>query len=178
MKKSWIFIVASWTGLLIVFFSLCLSLVEMPDLGGGYTTFSSVLAKMANNTKIFPVGLYGAFLIILFVLSIISLGVLVMDEFKLLRIEPKIFKTVKLIVGATITFIGLLVFIFGICYTASINAAYSTSLSSSNIVAIGGSPFAAFIGSILCGGAYLGNVFLTKDKKSNDDIIIVDAEEV
>ena len=171
MKRSWMFIVGCWTGVIFAFFSLFLNVLDITELGAGYSAFSKMLAEMSGD-KIFPIGLYGAFLIISFVASLLSLGFLVLDEFKILHVDENVLRLIKLIAGAVVAFIGILTFIFGCCYVGSVRVALG------DIGVLGGSPIILFIGTLLCGGALVANVFLNKEpaKEKKEEIKIVDAE--
>lgn len=157
MKRSWWFIVGAWTGLLCAFFSLFLNVVDMGEMSGGYNSFSSILVEVSAYDKVFPIGLYNAFLIITFILCISIVAFLVMEEFNVLNIDAKVMKLIKFITGGTVALFGLLVLIFGISFVASLN---STMGSSSATIIMGGSAFACFFGSIFCGLAIVGNEFL------------------
>ncbi|MBO5223701.1 MAG: hypothetical protein J6C23_04230 [Clostridia bacterium] len=162
MKKSWWIIVGAWTGVLIAFFSLSLNVVDMGEMSGGYSAFSPMLVEASTYDKIFPIGLYSTFLIIAFVAGILALAFLVIEEYgifaKIGNISDKVMHLIKLITGGTILLLGLLVLIFGICFTATLNA--SMGPGSSFIVYMGGSAFAGFFGALLCGGAIAGSSLL------------------
>ncbi len=174
MKKSWWFIVGAWTGFLCAFFSLFLTVVDMGEMSGGYNSFSPMLAEASLYDNLFPIGLYNAFLIITFVLCFTTVAFLVLEEFNILHIEAKIMKLIKLIAGGSVALFGLLVLIFGICFTGSLNS----TMSSYTIITIGGSPFACFFGSLLCGGMIAGSELLKiKASKKETETVVVDADE-
>lgn len=176
MKKSWWFIVGAWTGLLCAFFSLFLNVVDMGEMAGGYNSFSSMLADASTYDKVFPIGLYNAFLIITFVLCISVMAFLILEEFNVLHIDAKVSKLIKIIAGGSVALFGLLVLIFGISFVGSLNAAMG---GSSVEAEMGGSAFAMFFGSLFCGGAIAGSELLGSKKKiKKDDAVEVDAEVV
>lgn len=163
MKKTWWFIVGAWTGLLCAFFSLFLAVVDMGEMAGGYNSFSPMLAEASAYDKVFPIGLYNTFLIITFVLCILVLGFLVLEELNVLRVDTKINKLIKLIGSGAVAFFGLLTLIFGICFTVSLNSSMG---SVSTSVTLGGSSFAIFFASLLCGGALAGSELLGNKKQT------------
>ncbi len=176
MKKSWWFIVGAWTGLLCVFFSLFLNVVDMGEMSGGYSSFSTVLADISRYDKVFPIGLYNAFLIISFILCVLVVAFLVMEEFKLFNVDAKVMKLIKLITGGSVALFGILVLIFGISFVASLNS--SMGSNSSAVMTMGGSAFACFFGSTFCGLAIAGNELLNLKKPSKTSgSNVVDADE-
>ncbi len=180
MKKSLWLIVGAWTGLLCAFFSLFLTVVDMGEMAGGYNSFSPMLVDVSTYDKVFPIGLYNVFLIIAFVLCVLVLVYLVLEELSILHIDAKVNKLIKLIAGGTVAFFGLLVLIFGISFVGSLNA--SLGGVSSAKMTMGGSAFALFFGSLFCGGAIAGSVLLDclckKPAKKEEVVETVEAEVV
>lgn len=161
MKKNWWIIVGAWTGVVVLFFGLFLNVVDMGEMSGGYSAFSPTLAEASAYDNIFPIGLYCTFLIITFVVSILALAFLVIEEYgiiaKIAKVSDKTMHLIKLITGGSIVLFGLLVLIFGICFTATLNADLGPGVFT---VVMGGSVFAGFFGSLFCGAAVVGSSLL------------------
>ena len=98
MKKNWLFIVASWTGFLMAFFGMFLSIIVFTE-GMSVTPFSAMASQMSSGEGVFPIGVYNAFMIIGIVIAVFALAVLILDEIKLLAIDEKIMKIIKLSAG-------------------------------------------------------------------------------
>ncbi|MBQ8882421.1 MAG: hypothetical protein IJY70_03415 [Clostridia bacterium] len=165
MKKNWLFIVASWTGFLMAFFGMFLSIIVFTeDYGMSVTPFSPMASQISSGEGVFPIGLYNAFMIIGIVIAVFALAVLILDEIKLLAIDEKIMKIIKLAAGGAVLLFALLVFIFGFCYSGTVNSVYNAMMGN---VALGGSSLVYFFGMLLLAGGVAGNLFLCVDKKPN-----------
>ena len=161
IKRNWLFIIASWTGFLMMFFAMFLSVIVLKDDHGmAIVPFSEISAQMSNEEGIFPIALYNTFMIIGVVAGALSIAVMLIDELKLFTIDAKIIKIVKLSVGGLALLCALLTFIFGFCFYGTLYAKYSAMLGE---FVVGGSPFVCFFGSLLLGGGVAANIFLNKE---------------
>lgn len=163
MKKNWLLIVASWTGFLMAFFGMFLSIIVFTE-GMSVTPFSAMASQMSSGEGVFPIGVYNAFMIIGIVIAVFALAVLILDEIKLLAIDEKVMKIVKLSVGGAVILFALLVFIFGFCFSGTANAVYGSMMGA---VSLGGSSLVYFFGMLILAGGVAANIFLITDKNPN-----------
>ena len=87
IKRNWLFIIASWTGFLMMFFAMFLSVIVLKDDHDmAIVPFSEMSAQMSNEEGIFPIALYNTFMIIGVVAGALSIAVMLIDELKLFTI--------------------------------------------------------------------------------------------
>ncbi len=173
MKKNWWFITSAWTGTVVAFFGMFLSLVVIPNYLIECSPFEQMLAEVAGSVKgLFPIALYNAFMIITMSLCALSVSFLVLDTFKLLFLHSKKLNLIKIIFAATLAVFGLVVMIFGCVYAGTLNEQMGN-------VQVGASPFVVFMGALICSGAVIINYFFTRnDYKQRDEFIEIVAEMV